>query len=94
MAGGAAARRLLGGIAAIKLLILPLVTLGGVLALGLPAAQADVPAIFAALPTATAAHILASVFGADRTLSATMIAQQTLLAGLTLPVWIFLAARF
>lgn len=45
--------------------------------------------LFAALPTASAAHVLASGFGADRQLVATLIAQSTLLAALTLPLWIF-----
>lgn len=47
-------------------------------------------AVFAALPTASAAHVLASAFGADRERVATIIAQSTLLSGITLPVWIFL----
>lgn len=44
--------------------------------------------LFAALPTASAAHVLASGFGANRQLVATLIAQSTLLAAFTLPLWI------
>lgn len=47
--------------------------------------------VFAALPTASAAHVLASAFGADRKRVATIIAQSTLLSGITLPFWIFLS---
>ncbi len=47
--------------------------------------------VFAALPTASAAHVLASAFGADRERVATIIAQSTLLSGVTLPFWIFLS---
>jgi len=47
-------------------------------------------AVFAALPTASAAHVLASAFGADRERVATIIAQSTLLSGITLPIWIYL----
>ena len=36
--------------------------------------------LFAALPTASAAHVLAAGFGANRELVATLIAQTTLLA--------------
>jgi malonate transporter and related proteins len=44
--------------------------------------------IFAALPTASAAHVLASAYGADRENVATLIAQSTLLGCLTLPFWL------
>lgn len=47
--------------------------------------------VFAALPTASAAHVLASAFGADRERVATIIAQSTLLSGITLPFWIYLS---
>lgn len=47
--------------------------------------------VFAALPTASAAHVLASAFGADREKVATIIAQSTLLSGITLPFWIYLS---
>ncbi|MEP1328233.1 AEC family transporter [Pseudophaeobacter sp.] len=53
-----------------------------------PAGLAAVFILFAALPTASAAHVLASAFGADRSLVATLIAQSTLLSALTLPLWI------
>ncbi|WP_232281930.1 AEC family transporter [Roseobacter sp. SK209-2-6] len=56
--------------------------------LSIPADLAAVLILFAALPTASAAHVLASGFGADRILVATLIAQSTLLAALTLPLWI------
>ena len=81
--------RFTGGITAIKLVVLPLIAWMGVKALGLPTAQANVLVVFAALPTASAAHVLASVYGADRKLPATLIAQSTLIAGLTLPLWIY-----
>ena len=47
--------------------------------------------IFAAIPTASAAHVLAAGFGADRQLPATLIAQTTLLSAATLPVWMVVA---
>lgn len=50
---------------------------------------AAVVILFAALPTASAAHVLASGFGADRRLVATLIAQSTLLSAATLPLWIY-----
>ena len=43
-----------------------------------------------ALPSASAAHVLASVFGADREAAATVIAQTTFLGVVTLPLWLAL----
>ncbi|QUS35282.1 AEC family transporter [Falsirhodobacter algicola] len=80
----------LGVLNGIKLLALPGITLIVARLAGLPAAQTSTLVIFAALPTASAAHILASVFGADRAAVATMIAQSTLLGCITLPLWLAL----
>lgn len=93
---GALARldRFNGAICAIKLVILPLMTLVGSRVVGLSPEIGSVLVLFAALPTASAAHVLASAFGADRKLVATLIAQTTLLSAVTLPVWIALAAYF
>jgi len=49
--------------------------------------------VFAALPTASAAHILAGAFGADRRAPFMLIAQSTLLSCITLPLWIAVALR-
>ena len=65
--------------------------LGVGVGLGLDPAIASVLVVFAALPTASAAHVLASAFGADRQLVATLIAQTTLLSALSLPLWITIA---
>ncbi len=90
---GALARldRFNGAICAIKLLILPALTLMGSLLVGLSPEVGSVLVLFAALPTASAAHVLASAFGANRELVATLIAQTTLLSAATLPAWIALA---
>lgn len=75
-----------------KLVILPLGALVGSLILGLDTPIAQMLVVFAALPTASAAHVLAAGFGADRELAATLVAQSTLLASVTLPIWITIAA--
>ena len=69
---------------------MPAVTLGACLLLDAEPALAQVLTMFAALPTASAAHVLASAFGADRMRAATAVAQSTLLSALTLPLWISL----
>lgn len=75
---------------AVKLVLLPGVTLALCLALGADPALTSILTLFAALPTASGAHVLAAGFGADRMLVATVVAQSTLLAALTLPLWIAL----
>ncbi|MCI2399494.1 AEC family transporter [Aliiroseovarius subalbicans] len=90
---GALARldRFSGALNAIRLLILPALTFAACWLTGVEGPLAQVLVLFAALPTASAAHVLASGFGANRELVATLIAQSTLLAALSLPVWITVA---
>lgn len=90
MSWGALARlnRFSTTICATKLLVTPALTLTACLLLDADLQIARVLVLFAALPTASAAHVLASGFGADRALSATLVAQSTLLSAATLPVWI------
>ena len=80
-----------GIICATKRLVMPAAAVGVAMVLGLESGVAVVLVIWAALPTASASHVLASGFGADRELSATLVAQTTLLAAVSLPVWITLA---
>ncbi len=75
-------------ITATKLLALPgMVVLVGLLG-GITGPTITVLVLFAALPTASAAHVLAAGFGANRELAATLIAQSTLLSAITIPIWI------
>jgi predicted permease len=76
----------------VKLLALPGLTLLGCVLLGASPALGALYVMFAALPTASASHILAGAFGADRRIVATLTAQMTLISALTLPFWITLAA--
>ena len=90
---GALARldRFSGIIVATKLIVTPAATFAACLLFHADPAIAATLILFSALPTASAAHVLAAGFGADRELSATLVAQTTLLATVTLPVWITLA---
>ncbi|TNF60476.1 MAG: AEC family transporter [Rhodobacteraceae bacterium] len=74
-----------------KLVALPTVVCGVALLTGASGPAVPVILIFAALPTASAAHVLAAGFGADRQLPATLIAQGTILSALTLPIWMTIA---
>ncbi|WP_261397164.1 AEC family transporter [Leisingera aquaemixtae] len=77
-----------GYLCLVRLVLVPAIVLAACLLLGTEPGFAAVLVLFAALPTASAAHVLASAFGADRTLAATLIAQSTLLSAVTLPLWI------
>ncbi|UXZ54104.1 AEC family transporter [Halomonas sp. 7T] len=72
----------------IKLLLMPAFVLCLAWALGLDAVSRDVALLFAALPTATSAYILARQLGGDAEMMAAIITGQTLLAMLTLPLWL------
>lgn len=72
----------------VKLLVLPALVLAIAWLLGLDAMTRDVALLFAALPTATSAYILARQLGGDSELMAAIITGQTLLAMLTLPLWL------
>ena len=73
----------------VRLLGLPAVTLAVGLALGLGGLPLAVALICAATPTAPNSYVLARDLGGDSVLAANLIAAQTLLAALTLPlVWL------
>nr|WP_297457809.1 AEC family transporter [uncultured Halomonas sp.] len=76
----------------IKLLLMPALALALALLTGLDSVSRDVVLLFAALPTATSAYILARQLGGDAELMAALITGQTLLAMLTLPAWLALAS--
>lgn len=69
----------------VKLLLFPLVALLLAAGLGLDATMTGVLVVFAAVPTATSAYILARQLGGDAELMAAIITAQTLLAMVSLP---------
>lgn len=75
----------------VKLVLMPALVLTLAMALGLDPVTRDVALLFAALPTATSAYILSRQLGGDAELMAALITGQTLLAMVTLPLWLQLA---
>lgn len=71
---------------ALKLLVVPLLAWGIALALGLDAISSSILIVFAALPTAPSAYILARQLGGNAELMAGMITGQTLLSLVSLPL--------
>lgn len=76
---------------ALKLVITPLLVLVLAWAMGLHGVERHVALLFAALPTATSAYILARQLGGDAELMAAIITGQTLLAMLAMPIMLQLA---
>lgn len=75
----------------VRLLGMPAVAIGAALALGVNGVGLAVIAIAAATPTATNGYILARQLGGDAPFMANLIAAQTVLAALTMPLvmWVF-----
>ena len=80
-------------VAAQKLLLVPLVTLGLVRAFALEPGPAVVATLTMAMPTASTAYVMARVMGGDARLMAAMITLQHLGSMLTLPLWALALAR-
>ncbi len=74
-------------LAAVKLLALPLVAAALSRALGLHGLAFQVAVLFAALPTASSAYILAMRMGGDGASVAWLISATTLASMVTLPLW-------
>ncbi|HWT70655.1 MAG TPA: AEC family transporter [Oxalicibacterium sp.] len=74
----------------VKLVAVPAVAYGLGLWLGLPTLQLQVAVLFAALPTASSAYVLAVRMGGNGPLVAFLISAGTLLSMATLPLWLAL----
>lgn len=74
----------------VKLLLLPVAAITAAAVVSLPDDQARILLLFAALPTASAAYVLAMRMGGDGRLVALVISLGTLLSAVTLPMWLLL----
>ncbi|MBD8623412.1 AEC family transporter [Pseudomonas sp. CFBP 13727] len=78
----------------VKFLVMPLVTLGACHLFGLEGKAAIAALLFQALPTASSSYIMARQLGGDAPLMAGIIACQTLLAGVALPIVILAVTQW
>ena len=83
----------LGYFIAVKLAVFPAVAWALAQWLGLTGTAAQVVLLFAALPTASSAYVLAARMGGNAAPVAFIVTAQTLLAMVTLPLWMLLAPR-
>ena len=77
----------------IRLMLMPLCALLIAQVLHLPIAEQQILVLFAALPTASAAYVLATRMGGDGKLVALIMTSTTLLSALTLPFWLSIVAH-
>ncbi|CAM3919890.1 AEC family transporter [Bordetella tumulicola] len=88
--GGQGHGRLITWILTVKLLLLPLAAIGAATLFGLADAEARILLLFAALPTASAAYVLAMRMGGDGRMVALIISLGTLFSVVTLPMWLMI----
>ena len=82
--------QLAAGVIAIRHLFLPLVALGLSALLKLPPPQALILLMFAALPTASSAYVLAARMGGRADFVAGLVTLSTLVGMFTLPLWVLM----
>jgi len=68
--------------------VLPAIGVGLGLALALPAAQFQMVLLFAAMPTASSAYVLAARMGGDAAYVAGLVTLSTVLGMVSIPLWL------
>ena len=86
-----AAPGLAAALMAVRHAVLPAVAIGLTAALALPPEQRMIVVLFASLPTASSAYVLASRMGGDGAFVAGLVTLSTLLGMLSVPLWLALA---
>ncbi len=79
--------------AALKLVVMPAITLLLCRALGLEALPTAMAVLFMALPTAATSYVMARAMGGDAPLMAAITTSEHLLAVVTLPFWLMVVMR-
>jgi malonate transporter and related proteins len=92
LAGTIVDRPTLAWFLVVKLIAAPAVVYALVMWLGLPPLQREIAVLFAALPAASSAYILAVRMGGNGAIVAFLISASTIASVITLPLWI-IAAR-
>ena len=91
LGGGVEERPMLAWLLAVKLLAAPLVAWAIATRFAFPPLQREIAILFAALPTASSAYILAVRMGGNGAVVAFLISAGTIVSVVTLPVWIGIA---
>ncbi len=86
--GGKGYGLLISWMLAVKLIALPAVALLVAYLLAMPALESQMLLLFATLPTASAAYVLAMRMGGDGRMVAVLISLGTLFSAITIPLWL------
>jgi malonate transporter and related proteins len=92
LGGLKAAPRLAAALMAVRHAVLPAIAIGLTAALALPPQQRMVVVLFAALPTASSAYVLAARMGGDGGYVAGLVTLSTLLGMVSVPLWLAVLA--
>jgi malonate transporter and related proteins len=84
--------RLAAAFMAVRHAVLPALAIGLTAALALPPEQRVIIVMFAALPTASSAYVLAARMGGDGAYVAGLVTMSTLLGMVSVPLWLALLA--
>ena len=91
--GGSQDRAVISWILGIRLMIMPVFAMILAFVLALSPLETSILILFAALPPASAAYILAARMGGDGRCVATAISIGTVLSVLTIPLWLFISQK-
>ncbi|PLC55380.1 hypothetical protein CR155_04055 [Pollutimonas nitritireducens] len=92
--GGRGAARLMTWMIAARLLAMPVAAILIGWGLGLSLVERQMLLLFSALPTASSAHVLAARMGGNGPLVAVTMSTSTLLAALTIPLWLLISSYY
>jgi predicted permease len=87
-----AAPGLAAGLMVVRHAVLPAIAIGLTAVLALPQEQRMIVLLFAALPTASSAYVLAARMGGDGPFVAGLVTLSTLLGMVSVPVWLAVLA--
>lgn len=85
--------RLMAWLISVRLLLMPMAALLIGIALSLPSLESQVLLLFAAVPTASSAHVLAARMKGQPQIVAITMSLGTILSAVTLPLWLLIGAR-
>lgn len=91
--GGSRDRAVITWILGIRLMIMPVFALALAWIIGLSLLETSILVLFAALPPASAAYILAARMGGDGRAVATAVSLGTVISVVTIPFWLFMAEK-
>ncbi len=93
LGGASQDRGVITWILAIRLMLMPVFALALAMMLSLSPLETNILVLFAALPPASAAYILAARMGGDGRSVATAVSAGTVISVLTIPFWLFIGQK-